>query len=333
MTINVSIIIPVYNIEEFLVKCLDSVVNQTLNNIEIIIINDGSTDNSIQVINDYQSRYSNIIVIDKNNEGPGAARNKGIEIARGKYIGFVDSDDYIEKNMMELLFNEAMEHDLDLVICNFNKVDTIDNVLSYNNHSSYNNKLFDTNDLIHEFLFNSYELIEGFSFNKLYKRSLFETFNIRYPENMKYEDIPTIFNFLINSKKCKYINKCLYHYVQHATSIVHSKNKENLYDFLKSIKMVENSLKKNNLISNFKNDYLIYAGIKLLNITIQFHDLIKNDKQLKQELNAILKKNVILQIIFQPNIPLKVKLKMILYKMKLINLTIKLLSNRKKITL
>ena len=99
--INVSIVIPVYNVEKYLKQCLESVVNQTLDKIEVICINDGSTDNSLNILKEYEKKYNNIIIIDQENKGPGFARNIGMKRASGKYIYFLDSDDYIELNAME----------------------------------------------------------------------------------------------------------------------------------------------------------------------------------------------------------------------------------------
>ena len=112
---KVSVIIPVYNTEKYLRQCLNSVVNQTLKDIEIICINDGSTDNSLQVLNEYASKDSRIIVINQNNSGLGAARNSGLKVAKGHYIGFVDSDDWIDLNYYETLYNEGIKNNAILV--------------------------------------------------------------------------------------------------------------------------------------------------------------------------------------------------------------------------
>lgn len=116
----VSVLIPVYNVEDYLEKCLDSVVSQTLNNIEIICVDDGSTDGSAEILKEYQKKDKRINIITKENGGLPSARNAGLEVARGKYIGFVDSDDFIEPNMYETMVNSAKQHDSDVVICGAN---------------------------------------------------------------------------------------------------------------------------------------------------------------------------------------------------------------------
>ena len=117
---KVSILIPVYNVEDYLGKCLDSVISQTMNNIEIICVNDGSTDGSQKILEYYKKKDKRIIIVNKENGGLPSARNAGLEIARGEYIGFVDSDDYINKDMYEKMYCAAKKKDSDVVICGAN---------------------------------------------------------------------------------------------------------------------------------------------------------------------------------------------------------------------
>ena len=119
--IKVSIIIPVYNVEQYLPKCLDSIINQTLKDIEIICINDGSTDNSLSILKEYASKDDRMIIIDKENKGQGIARNLGIKKAKGKYIGFVDPDDWVDIQMFEKMYNQAQKLNSEIVICDLVK--------------------------------------------------------------------------------------------------------------------------------------------------------------------------------------------------------------------
>ena len=130
--IKVSVVVPVYNTSKYLRRCLDSLVNQTLKNIEIIIVNDKSTDNSKDIIKEYENKYQNIKVIhNKINKGIGYNRNLGIEIASGKYIAFVDSDDYIDLNLYEKMYEYSEEKKLNLCVCDLKKVDEESNVIDY----------------------------------------------------------------------------------------------------------------------------------------------------------------------------------------------------------
>ena len=115
----ISVIIPIYNVEEFLPKCIDSVLNQTLKNVEIILVDDGSTDNSSIICDEYALLDNRITVIHKKNEGLSASRNIGIDVAKGNYLAFVDSDDWIEESMFEIMYNTIVTNDADMVVCNY----------------------------------------------------------------------------------------------------------------------------------------------------------------------------------------------------------------------
>ena len=123
MNILVSAIVPVYNSEEFLEKCIESLRNQTLKDIEMIFINDGSTDNSLDILRGYEKIDSRIKVIDQKNSGPSVARNNGIKVAKGDYISFSDSDDWIDKNMYKDMYTIAKKNDSDAVVCDMKIVD------------------------------------------------------------------------------------------------------------------------------------------------------------------------------------------------------------------
>lgn len=131
--IAISIIIPIYNVEKYLRECLDSILNQTFQNFEIICVDDGSTDKSLEILEEYKNRDERFILLKQEHEGAGSARNKGIEFARGKYIQFLDSDDYFEPDMLEELYNHAEKYDADMVVCSSRKVDDQKNIVESGN--------------------------------------------------------------------------------------------------------------------------------------------------------------------------------------------------------
>lgn len=135
---KLSVIIPIYNAEKYLHRCIKSILNQTYTNIEIILVNDGSKDNSAKICEEYAKKNKNIIYVSKQNEGPGPARNKGIEIATGDFIGFVDSDDFIYKEMYFEMLREAVKNDADVVQCGYFKADEMGNIL---NEKSFTDKV------------------------------------------------------------------------------------------------------------------------------------------------------------------------------------------------
>ena len=122
---KVSIIVPIYKTEKYLKRTLDSLTNQTLDEVEIICVNDGSPDNSLQILKEYKEKYAdkNIVIIDKKNEGVWKARIDGIKVATGEYIAFTDSDDYVEPDFVEKLYNNAKENSADIAICGFKRID------------------------------------------------------------------------------------------------------------------------------------------------------------------------------------------------------------------
>ena len=225
---KVSIIVPIYNTEQYLNKCLDSLVNQTLQDVEIILINDGSTDNSQNIIDEYSAKYPNKIKsFTKENGGQATARNLGITKATGEYIGFVDSDDWIELNMYEELYNKALSEGLDIVCCNEYLV--TDNVKKKNF-----NRLMYPNDIN-----NNYIIRESGAWNKIIKRDLVINNNIFFLENRIYEDLATIPTLALYTNKIGYINSYLYNYLIRNGStmnqIKYSKKLEDIFPVMEEL--------------------------------------------------------------------------------------------------
>ena len=200
---KISIVIPVYNAKKYIDRCLKSLIKQTEKNIEIILVNDGSKDNSLEILNKYKKDNKNIKVYDQINKGPGAARNLGISKAKSKYIGFVDIDDYIHKDMYKLMLEEIEKSNSDIVICDYYAV--------HNNKEKYKSngtKEMYSNLKINPHLLN---IIDSCPWNKLYKRELFD--NYKFKEDIKYEDFEVIPKVLYAADKISKIDKALYYYV------------------------------------------------------------------------------------------------------------------------
>ncbi|KJU73400.1 glycosyl transferase family 2 [Pediococcus damnosus LMG 28219] len=214
----ITVIIPVYNVKPYLSKCLESVGKQSYKNLEIILVDDGSDDGSFSICKEFSKRDSRIKLYHTKNLGLSHARNVGLDHANGKYIVFVDSDDYIHENMISTMMDKA--EDADLVICNYKKVlnDTkkkIPQDAKCLKDDSWNYKQF----WEHYYLKNL-NVFCCVAWNKLYKRKLFK--NIRYPINEIHEDEYIINDIVSRCNKIKIINDVLYYYVQRGNSIMHN---------------------------------------------------------------------------------------------------------------
>lgn len=214
----ITVIIPVYNVKPYLSKCLESVGKQSYKNLEIILVDDGSDDGSFSICKEFSKRDSRIKLYHTKNLGLSHARNVGLDHANGKYIVFVDSDDYIHENMISTMMDKA--EDADLVICNYKRVlnDTpkkIPQDAKCLKDDSWNYKQF----WEHYYLKNL-NVFCCVAWNKLYKRKLFK--NIRYPINEIHEDEYIINDIVSRCNKIKIINDVLYYYVQRGNSIMHN---------------------------------------------------------------------------------------------------------------
>ena len=222
---KVSIIVPIYNVEKYLSRCLDSLVGQTMDDIEIITVNDGSLDNSLSILRDYSKKDSRIIVINQENYGVSEARNAGIALARGEYIAFVDPDDWIEKDMYTTMYQKAIEYDCDIVMCSY--------VREFNSHSKIKEfdlprELYLPKEELNSFILRRLigpindeianpELLDAWGpvWSKMYKRDLLINNAISFTD---LKEIGTNEDSLFNmeaiyySESCCFINKPLYHY-------------------------------------------------------------------------------------------------------------------------
>lgn len=252
---KVSIIVPVYNTEKYLEKCLESLVNQTLSDIEVLVINDGSPDNSEQIIKKYEEKYPEIIkYFSKPNGGLSDARNFGIEKATAEYIGFVDSDDYIELDMYENLYNKAIEGDFDVTVCNLYMVYE-DNDKRDVISSSINNDIRNKGSLKELMTY-----VYPTAWNKIYKKELLQ--NIKFKKNIWFEDVEFMLRLFPSINSIGVVNKPLYNYLQRENSITYTFNKK-LYNFIDNMEGVIEYYKENNLYDEYKEEieylYVRYA--------------------------------------------------------------------------
>ena len=236
--VKVSIIVPCYNTSKYLKKCLDSLINQTLKDIEIILINDGSTDETNKIIKTYKDKR--IKYIDKENEGIGKTRNLGIEKSNGEYLSFIDSDDYVSLDFCEKMYNKAIIDNCDIVICDYFK-DEDNKIYPVTFPTFKTSSLKDNPDIINN--------VNLGPCNKIYKKELFEDKKNRFVENLKYEDAPLVCNLLINANKIGKIDECLTYYVIHNNSET-TKRDERIFDILKIVDLIVNEMKTKDYLYN-----------------------------------------------------------------------------------
>ena len=246
----ISIIIPVYKVEKYLEKCIQSVINQTYENLQIILVDDGSPDNCGKICDEYAKKDHRIEVIHKSNGGLSDARNKGLEIAKGEYIGFVDSDDYIEADMYEVLYNLLKQYNADVSICNFYTVSQ--GKISIKNADNGINE-YNRIEILKEILLD--KNIQSYAWNKLYKKELFD--EIKYPIGKKYEDIGTTFYLLEKCNKVVVTGKSEYYYINRQDSIVNNVTESTITDYIELIMQrydyIEENIKE---LSSYNKDYL-----------------------------------------------------------------------------
>lgn len=209
---KVSIIVPVYQVEDYLERCLESLAQQTCNDLEIIIVNDGSKDHSQEIIDRYTSKYPFMKGYYKENGGLSDARNYGIEKATGEYLAFVDSDDYVDVEMYDALYQKAISKNFDLVVCDFQE--------EYETHVQRCSCLLDhdlfTKDDVKKCMCDFYPS----AWNKLYKRTLFTT--LRFKKNVWFEDVELCYRLLPSVNSIGVVPRAFYHYIQRTGSISNS---------------------------------------------------------------------------------------------------------------
>lgn len=243
--IMVSVIVPVYNVEKYLAKCLDSLVNQTLQKIEIIVVNDGSTDDSQTIIDEYVQKFPDKIKsLIKANGGLSDARNYGLPYAVGEYIGFVDSDDYIDKYMYERMYQSAKEHNSDIVTCDYYKV--------YGEHK----ELVKSRDFL-----NQRDMLIGSlaaAWNKIYKRELITKSGVVFPKGLVYEDTAFFAKLIPYCKRTSYVNEPFVYYIQRQGSIANSQGEKTaqIFDIFDSI---ISFYKENGFYTYYKSELEYYC--------------------------------------------------------------------------
>lgn len=241
MKFKISIIVPIYKVEKYLNRCIDSILSQSYENIEVILVDDGSPDNCGKICDEYQLKDKRIKVIHKINGGLSSARNSGLDIATGDYIGFVDSDDWIEPKMYETLIENAIKYDAQISVGGV--VDLLEEGNKYTSIKSTFNGNIDIQCLNKEQAMKKFFLESWSAWDKIYKREVHE--NIRFPEGEINEDEAIAINLLENCEKIVYTNEIFYNYIKRKDSITTSEFSEKKLDWYRNCKKNLEFIKEN----------------------------------------------------------------------------------------
>ncbi len=272
---KVSIIVPIYNTEKFLDKCISSIVNQTYKNIELILINNNSSGNAEEICLKYQKKDKRIIYKNTSKQGVSFARNEGLNLSTGDYICFIDSDDYIEKDYVETLLTNVVKSNADVVECGYNRVNESGEILYEKKQKEYSES--DSYKISKSFL----ELIyfENMLWNKIFKKEILD--NIRFKPFHTSEDYEFLTNVYLKTSKKVNIDKILYNYLDNSNSICNSEFSRSKLDVIYA------RIESFNLYKSLNYEYLYnYVALRIVFFVFEFYSK-TNDKSIRKELKEI----------------------------------------------
>lgn len=260
--IKLSIIVPCYKVEKYLPRCLDSLVNQTLEDIEIVCINDGSPDNCLAILQDYKSRFGDkIVIIDKQNEGVWKGRRDGIKAANGTFIGFVDSDDYVALDYAEKLYTAALKNNADISVCGFDRIDLETGNLYSREMTKFPVKTFDIqNDpgLLLE--------VNGAPWNKIYKAELLKNMRDLVTVPRVLDDMMFLQLIYINARRITFIDDSLVYYMVRKDSIINTINQNyiaGVYESMKELRAIY-TLDNPSMLNYIDSSAFLHLGISFM---------------------------------------------------------------------
>lgn len=278
---KISVIIPVYNSEKYLRKCLNSVLKQTLKDLEIILINDCSPDNSQRIIEEFAKKDKRIkFTIHFKNKGISKTRNEGLKLAKGEFVGFVDNDDWIGSKMYEEMYNKAKKESAEVVICNGLEIKAKTKKKIIKKPLETENK----RKMISNYLTGLNQMINEDSWNKIYSKRFLKKNKINFPDKIKVacDDGYFTLKVIYYAKKIYFLNKCFYYYRYNPKSAIHTFREEDIKDILTEVSLFKKFLSKNKILN--KEDFDFYSFIQLKYLIIdkeyKYTDKIKYTKKL-----------------------------------------------------
>ncbi|APF23258.1 glycosyltransferase family 2 protein [Clostridium butyricum] len=316
--ILVSVIVPVYNVDKYIGECFESLSNQTYSNLQIIVVDDGSNDNSLNIIESYTNKFNEIIVLSQKNKGVSEARNLALKYAKGEYVLFVDPDDYLDNTMIEKLLKKGLEFKSDIIMCGF--------CLYYDTYSSKNKvnlykleekNIYTAEKIIDEIL---NQRIQCHLWNKMFKKELLIKINFKFESGRYIQDMFPVFKAISLSKSISYVNESLYYYRQVPTSTIHKNNLKLAEDYyyavdsvIKYINVDKKLMVKAESLGTFKNISMLILILQLMNANEYTN--FKNFKISKY--NNLLTGN---NCVFNKNLSIKNRIKIVLIKLDIYKL-------------
>lgn len=292
---KISVIIPVYKVEKYLSKCVDSVLSQTYKNLEVFLVDDGSPDNCGKICDEYAKKDERVKVIHKQNGGVSSARNAGLEVCTGDYITFVDSDDWIEPTYVEELYNAIKKYDCDVSVCGFNEVNEDGNIKCTSNYKEINVDCCKNNFYEAFFCKNN---LRHYVWGILYKKNIFA--KLRFPVGINYEDtyiMTDVCENIVNG--IAIVKKALYNYAKFRTGSITKDISRKRFDVLVAKRRSVENVNMSKSAHKFACVYLFYSYSDLFNV-------MKKNKQLKKELLSYFKKDYEK---YKKDLPLKTKIR------------------------
>lgn len=297
---KLTVIVPAYNVEKYIEKCLESLVNQTYRDVEILVINDGSTDNTKKIIKKYEKKYKNLKLLNKENGGLSSARNFGLQNTKTEYVTFVDGDDYLELNAYEVIMKKVEEEKADIGIYNLKKI--------YPNkivNSKLSKRIYYKKDSLKQ-IFSKSKEIDVIVCNKIFRINIIVKNRIYFENKAYFEDTGFIFRYLYFVKKISLQDLPLYNYIQHNNSITKKFNQLIISSCENTYKIIKEFYKKNNKYEEYKNEIEdMYLRMKIYTL----------NNSLKYGGNYNIK--ITWKEIFKTKIPLKHRIALCLIKIKL----------------
>lgn len=270
---KLSVVVPVYNTAEYIPHCIDSILSQTMSDFELILVNDGSTDSSAEVVDAYKEKDPRIIAIHKENGGLSDARNTGMRIAQGTYIQFIDGDDYIEPTMFEKCIQKLEETQADIVMFDIYQyyMSTGEKEIIKNPFSSQQTySLEDTPTLLTN--------TKNCAWNKMYRLSLFQDNGIEYPYGYYYEDLGTTYRLIARAKKIAFLNEPLYDYLQDRPGNITQQFNEKVYHVLDMVKLVMDDYKALGIYEKYYEELKYLGCINILECLKKTRNVLDKEK-------------------------------------------------------